>query len=146
MLSDPAIESEVSQAIKEYFTLNALPETPISTVWTAHKAVLRGELISIYSACNKLNREKIVALSTEVDSLYKNTEALKLEATRISIDQKRLELDALLTTKVEKSLRWSKAKCLLHSNSSSTMFARKLNQSARPQHVYKLASGPGLST
>lgn len=40
LLSDAAIEAEVLQSIDQYFELNALPETPISIVWTAHKAVL----------------------------------------------------------------------------------------------------------
>lgn len=146
LLSDLVAESETAKSIEEYFSFNALPETPPSIVWTAHKAVVRGKLISIASSYNKMHRQKILDLTTELDRLYKNTNTLGLESTRRLIDQKRLELDSLLSSKTEKVLRWSKAKFLLHNNTASTLFARKLNQTYRPTHVYKLASGTGLST
>lgn len=88
----------------------------------------RGKLISIAAAHNKANRQKIVRLRAELDRLYKNSATLTLETTRWSIEQKHLELDSLLSAKVEKALRWSKARFLLHSNTSSTMFARKLKR------------------
>lgn len=108
--------------------------------------MIRGKLIGISSARNKANRQKILALSAELDHLYKKVDSLHLDSTRQTIDQKLLELDSLLSAKVEKSLRWSRARFLLHSNIASTMFARKLNQSTRPPHVYKLATGPGQTS
>lgn len=98
----------------------------------AHKAVLRGKFISVASLRSKQNRHNILQLSRELDLLNKNPTALLLENTRRAIEQKRLELDSLLTAKVEKALRWSRARFLLYSNAASTMFARKLNQSLRP--------------
>lgn len=145
-LSDAAVKSEVLQAIDQYFELNALPETPISVVWTTHKAVLRGKLIGIASAQNKMNRQWILDLTTELDILYKNTSRQSHDSMRVEIDQKRLELDVLLTTKAEKALRWGKAKFLLHGGSPSTMLARRLNWFARPPHVYKRINDSGLAT
>lgn len=146
LLSDLVVESETAKSIEECFSLNALPETPPPIVWTAHKAVLRGKLISIASSHNRLHRQKIIDLTKDLDSLYKDTNSLVLESTRKLIDQKSLELDSLLSSKTEKALRWSKAKFLLHNNTSSTLFARRLNQSSRPPHVYKLRRSTGLST
>lgn len=62
----------MTQSIDTYFAINDLPETPISTVWVAHKAVLWGKPISMASARNKSNKQKIIQLSAELDSLYKN--------------------------------------------------------------------------
>lgn len=146
LLSDLVAESETAKSIEEYFSFNALPETPPSMVWTAHKAVIRGKLISIASSHNKMHRQKILDLTTELDRLYKNTATLCLESTRKLIDQKSLELDSLLSSKTEKAFRWSKAKFLQHNNTTSILFARKLNQSSRPTHVYKLTSETGLPT
>lgn len=58
--SDPVVEMEVTQSIDSYFASNDLPETPISTVWVAHKAVLRGVLISLAAARNASNRQRIL--------------------------------------------------------------------------------------
>lgn len=69
-------ESEVLESIEEYFDHNTLPETPISLVWTAHKALLRGKLISLASAWNKLNMQKILTLTSELDQFYNYTAAL----------------------------------------------------------------------
>lgn len=146
LLSDILVESDTAKSIEEYFSLNALPDTPPSILWTAHKAVIRGKLISIASSHNKNHRQRILTLTTELDRIYKDTEKLGLESTRKTIDQKRLDLDSLLSSKIEKELRWSKAKILLHNNTSSTLFARKLNQSTRPTHVYKLSSSTGHPT
>lgn len=65
------------------------------------------------------------------------------EISRHQIQEKRTTLDTLLTSDTEKALRWSKAKFLLYSNSSSTMFARKLNQSIKPPHIYRLRNNSG---
>lgn len=146
LLSDLVVESEVAQAIEEYFDINAIPETPSSMVWTAHKAVLRGKLIGIASVRNRNDRHKILVLTKDLDNLYKDTNSLHLESTRRLIDHKRLELDSILSRKVEKALRWSKAKFLLQEGTSSTLFAQKLNHSTRPPHVYRLMTPPGHIT
>lgn len=59
------------------------------------------------------------------------------------VAQKWLELDTLLSSKTEKSLHWSKAKFLLHSNSASSMFACKLIQTIHLPHLYKLRNTSG---
>lgn len=59
------------------------------------------------------------------------------------IKEKRQALDTILSANTEKALRFSKAKFLLHGNSASTMFARKLNQEQKPPHLYKLRDQKG---
>lgn len=59
------------------------------------------------------------------------------------IQEKRQALDLILSANTEKSLRFSKAKFLLHGNSPSAMLARKLNQEHKPPHVYKLRNQAG---
>lgn len=69
LLSDLVVESETAKSIEEYFSLNALPETPPPIVWTAHKVVLRGKLISVTSSHNKTHTQKIYDLTTDLDRL-----------------------------------------------------------------------------
>ena len=140
LLSDPLVESEISKSIDSYFSINDIPETPISSIWVAHKAVLRGVFIKLATARKARDKLQIVRLSSELDGLYRDSKSLLLDSTRSLIEQKRLELDTLLSAKTEKALRWAKAKFLLHSNAASTIFARELNQSFRPPHSYKLSS------
>lgn len=69
LLLDLAAESEIAKSIEEYFSFNDLAETPPSIVWAAHKAVLRGKLISIAASHNKINRQKILDLTRDLDCL-----------------------------------------------------------------------------
>lgn len=111
-------------------------------LWVAHKAVLHGQLISL---ATKKNRERLIDirhLTKDLDHLYKMQHTPSQELSR-QIQIKRQALDLILSVNTEKSLRFSKAKFMLHSNSPSAMFARKLNLEHKPPHVYKLKRPSG---
>lgn len=146
ILSDPIIEQDLSKTLDEFFLLNPVQDTSISTTWVTHKAFMRGKLIEIAASKNRERNKKIQTLTRELDTLYKNPQNLHNHNTKLIIDQKRTELNTILSTNAEKALRFSKAKFLLNGNTASTMFARKLNQSIKPPHVYKLNTNTGLST
>ena len=138
LLSDPVHQQEIASEIKDYFILNSNPDISPSTLWMAHKAVVRGHLIKRAAQCNRSKWEKIHSLTKDLQNLYKDHTRSHDPDTLKLISQKGTELDSLLTFRAEKALRWSKAKFFLSSNSYSTMFARKLNQTIKPTHVYKL--------
>lgn len=138
LLTDPSITQQITKHIEEYFSHNSTEEIPPSSLWSAHKAVLRGHLINIASVKNKTRLSDIKRLTKDLYSLYNTISQTPSQDLTRQIQTKRQELDLILSTNIEKSLRFSKAKYILHSNSTTTMFARKLNQGQKPPHVYKL--------
>lgn len=109
----------------------------------AHKAVMRGHLINIASIKNKSKLADIRSLTNDLDHLYHRNNQNPSSDLLKQIQEKRTTLDTLLASDTEKALKWSKARFLLNSNSYSTMFTRKLNQSTKPPHTYKLRNSSG---
>lgn len=102
----------------------------------AQKAALKGHLIKIATTrkCQKV--KDIRSLMIDLDSLYHQHSRTPTLLFVDLIQQILSALDTLLLEKMEKSLRWSKAHFLLHSNSAR--FARKLKQSI--QHYIPINS------
>lgn len=93
-------------------------------------------MISIAAAKNKAKLREIKTLTKDLDLLYnKLNQSPSPEITKL-IQCKRQALDTILSADTEKSLRFSKAKFLLYGNSTSAMFAKKLNQEHKPPHIY----------
>lgn len=82
-------------------------------------------------------------LTRDLDHLYKKLNYSPSQELNHQIQEKRQALDAILTTNMEKALIFSKAKFLLYGNSTSNIFARKLNQEQKPPHLYKLCDQKG---
>lgn len=116
---------------------------PPTMIWMAHKAVIRGNLINITSVNNKAKQADIKSLIKDLDCLYYKHNQSPSRDILNRTQEKHIALDTLLLADTEKALRWTKARFLLYSNSSSTMFARKFNQSTKPVHVYKLINTSG---
>lgn len=80
LLSDPITCQEMSTTIQEYFTINATPDMSPSTLWVAHKAVLRGRPISIASRKNKERWQQIYTLNGQTTQ-NSNREPIKVHRT-----------------------------------------------------------------
>lgn len=143
LLSNPSTVQQINTHIEEYFRTNTSEEVLLTSVWAAHKAVLRGHLINIAAARNKSKLTEIKCLTKELHDLYNKLNNNITPDLLNLIQIKCKALNTLLSEDTEKSLRFSKAKFLLHGNSSSTMFARKLNHDTKPPHVYKLRNQKG---
>lgn len=143
LLTDPSITNQISAYILDYFFYNTTEDISPTTLWMAHKAVLRGHIINIASARNKKRLTDIKSLTRDLDQLYNKLNQTPTQDISQQIPLKCQELDTLLCADTERSLRFSKAKLLLNSNSTSTMFTKKLNQTHKPPHVYKLRDRNG---
>lgn len=143
LLTDHTITQQLTTHLEDFFAHNTTPDMPPNFIWMAHKAVMRGHLINIASANNKSKLADIKSLTKDLDRLYNKHNQSPSQSLLNQIHHKRIALDTLLSADTEKALSWTKAKFLLYSNSSSTMFARKLNQSTKPSHVYKLRNPTG---
>lgn len=137
LLTDHMTTQQISSHLEEYFAHNSTPDILTTSLWMAHKAVMRGHLINIASTKNKTKLADIKSLTKDLDRLYHKHNQSPSSDLLKQIKEKCTALDTLLISDTEKALRWSKARFLLYSNSSSTMFARKLNQSLnRPPPIY----------
>lgn len=71
----------------------------------AHKAVLRGRLIELATIQKRQKAAKIKALTLELNKLYHiHTQAHSPDILK-QIDQKRVELDTILSDRTKKSIR-----------------------------------------
>lgn len=138
LLTDPSTIQQISTHIEVYFYHSATEDILSTSLWSTHKAVLRCHLISKAAAKSKARLTDIKCLTKDLDNLYyKVTQSPSQDLTQ-QIQLKRQALDPILSANTEKSLRFSKAKFILQGNSTSAMFAKKLNQEYKPPHVYKL--------
>lgn len=112
-------------------------------LWAAHKAVIWVYLISIAAAKRKRKPADSTRLSRELTKLYHIHNQSHSPNTLWQISTKKIELDTVLSEQTEKTLRWSKATFLLHNNLALAMFARKLNSTIQPPHLYKLRNDRG---
>lgn len=96
------------------------------TLWVAHKVVLRGHLISLAANRNKERLKDIKCLTRDLNRLYNKLQHTPSQEITRQIHDKRNALDLILSANTEKFLRFSKDKFLLHSNSPSAMFAKRL--------------------
>lgn len=110
LLSDPTKVKEINDSLKEYFALNNVDNISPELLWAAHKATVRGKLISIVT---RVKRER----QLDIEKLEKAFQTLKIKhkcsPTKTSMDQlyaARLELNLALTAKAEKQIHWSRAK------------------------------------
>uniref|UniRef100_A0A8C5PTB1 Reverse transcriptase domain-containing protein n=1 Tax=Leptobrachium leishanense TaxID=445787 RepID=A0A8C5PTB1_9ANUR len=69
LLTDPGLLEETKLILSNYFRENVQPETSFPTVWEAHKAVIRGFLISKGTAAKKIRQAQITDLLTEIRAL-----------------------------------------------------------------------------
>uniref|UniRef100_A0A8C5QAX9 Reverse transcriptase domain-containing protein n=1 Tax=Leptobrachium leishanense TaxID=445787 RepID=A0A8C5QAX9_9ANUR len=97
LLEDPVILAETHQLLSDYFTENLTPEVPISTVWEAHKAVLRGFLISKGTAEKKFRLAQKADRFAEVSRLETLHAASGDPSTYQQLTQARASLTACLT-------------------------------------------------
>uniref|UniRef100_A0A8C5WBK3 exodeoxyribonuclease III n=1 Tax=Leptobrachium leishanense TaxID=445787 RepID=A0A8C5WBK3_9ANUR len=58
LLEDPPIRAELHAVLEHFFKENITTDVPISTIWEAHKAVIRGFFISKGTARKKLRDEE----------------------------------------------------------------------------------------
>lgn len=135
---DPILVSQLSKHMEEYFATNDTNNIFPTVLWAAHKAVIWGHLIELAAERKKLRLVDITRFTTELDRLYHIYTQNHAPDLLQQINNNRLELVKIPYEQTEKALGWSKAKFLLHSNSASTMFVRKLNQSIQPPYTYKL--------
>lgn len=73
LIQDPDTAKRVEQKLRTYFEINDTKEISKATLWEAHKAYIRGILISIGARKNKKGGKKTSLLYKEIQELEQGT-------------------------------------------------------------------------
>lgn len=101
MLTDPDITQKISTRLAHYFQDNATDDISPTTIWAAHKCVIRGDFISLAAFQNKQRRAHINALSSKIHTLER---AHKSSLATKSLEEL-LQAREALREEIHKSLR-----------------------------------------
>lgn len=81
LLKDPLVIDHVRTRIQQYFTENSNPEISPTSLWEAHKCVIRGELIALATKAKKQRQEYINSLIRTIGSLETSHKLTHARAT-----------------------------------------------------------------
>lgn len=90
------ITQQLTTHLEDYFAHNATPDMHPTSIWMAHKAVMRGHLIIIASAHNKSKLAAIKSLTKDLDHLYNKHSQSPSQSLLNQIQEKCIALDTLL--------------------------------------------------
>uniref|UniRef100_A0A803JHJ3 exodeoxyribonuclease III n=1 Tax=Xenopus tropicalis TaxID=8364 RepID=A0A803JHJ3_XENTR len=120
----------IKQAVENYFRENQGSVSSPTTLWEAHKTVIRGEIIRISSTKKKQATETIKKLEQQLHDTTRQDQSSPSPTLKATIRRLRTDLDFLLSQATEKQLQWTKQRFYTQSNKIGTLLARKLNQPA----------------
>ncbi|MEE6508306.1 hypothetical protein FKM82_020332 [Ascaphus truei] len=126
ILKIPEICEAIGSEIDQFFHINTGSVDSQFMLWEAHKATLRGILISTTAGRKRERDSKIVELQTKLHSL-----TLKHKGNPDS----QLLQELLLTSRADNSLSWSKRKFYEKANRLDTMLA----QASRDRNVHSIS-------
>uniref|UniRef100_A0A8C5MVW3 Reverse transcriptase domain-containing protein n=1 Tax=Leptobrachium leishanense TaxID=445787 RepID=A0A8C5MVW3_9ANUR len=130
LLLKKGVRKAVGSALDSYLLLNDTPDVSIHTLWNAHKAVIRGVLISQAAYHKRVKLQDIVTLQTDLRRLELRHKRVPTDDTLAQLNRVRADLNGLFLDDVGRSLLWSKRRYYERANKADTPLARML----RPRH------------
>ncbi|XP_077341249.1 uncharacterized protein LOC143986718 [Lithobates pipiens] len=147
LLTDPSRIPELELALQDYFKRNTPKDTSMETVWAAHKTVIRGEFIKLATHLKRERTSAITRLELEYANLRAEHKKKPLKENIPQLDKIKLELNLALTTRAEKSIRWSGNKFYTQKDKIGSMLASKLSPKQRAHSMPHIRlPGEGLSS
>uniref|UniRef100_A0A8C5QAN6 Reverse transcriptase domain-containing protein n=2 Tax=Leptobrachium leishanense TaxID=445787 RepID=A0A8C5QAN6_9ANUR len=143
MLDDPLISEELHTTLEQFFMENSTSDTPISALWEAHKAVIRGFFISKGTARKKLH-------TLERNTLLETIRVLELEhitSNDVTVYQRLVQARRALDKLASASLRFQAMKSrsffALQENKPGRLLARILRDRRIKSYIPKIRSPEG---
>ncbi|CAH2283439.1 Hypothetical predicted protein [Pelobates cultripes] len=146
LLLDPSVKEKVSEELTSYFTLNETGDLPATTIWEAHKSVLRGTLMRLASQKKRESRKHITDLLTRITTLELQHKRSQLEGTYKELLEARRSLHTHMTKRHYSSIQRSKAFFYQHANKGGRLLARMLRGPQGMTQVHKLRTSDGTIT
>lgn len=146
LLSDPIQCTLLETAVKEYFLINETSEVSRSTVWAAHKSVIRGKLIQLASKLKAEHRADTLKHTEQFRTLAKAHKHNPTPELLAKLDTARALFNLTLTTAAEKHLRWTGAKFYSQKDRIGSRLAVKLSPKQRTLAFPKICAASGVLT
>uniref|UniRef100_A0A8C5MEQ8 Reverse transcriptase domain-containing protein n=1 Tax=Leptobrachium leishanense TaxID=445787 RepID=A0A8C5MEQ8_9ANUR len=126
LLRDPEVVSQLRTLSIQYFQDNPPGETSLSTIWAAHKAVMRGHLIKIATHRKRTKLLSLVTLQQSLRRLEMSHKSSPSPELLSDLLRTRSSLKRLLLDDVAKQLLWSRRMFFEKANKLDTLLARSL--------------------
>ncbi|CAH2315364.1 Hypothetical predicted protein [Pelobates cultripes] len=126
LLLDLTVREQVSEELNSYFMLNATRDHVATTIWEAHKSVIRGTLMHLASKKRKESQRQITDLVDCISTLEAQHNRSHLESTYAELLEARRQLQKHMMTHHYRSLQRSKAFFYQHANKGGRLLARIL--------------------
>uniref|UniRef100_A0A8C5PAH9 Reverse transcriptase domain-containing protein n=1 Tax=Leptobrachium leishanense TaxID=445787 RepID=A0A8C5PAH9_9ANUR len=146
LLADPLLRADVTDAIQTFFADHQTAEVPQPTIWEAHKAVIRGKLISWAS-------RKRRALQAETEDLLSEIRKIELEHhtsrdadTYTRLLQARTRLTNVLNPRLQRAILQTKCFFALHEDKPGRLLARLLKKQRTRAYVPTIRTRDGSET
>ncbi|CAH2285090.1 Hypothetical predicted protein [Pelobates cultripes] len=146
LLLDPSVKETVSEELTSYFALNETDDLPATTIWEAHKSVLRGTLMRLASQKKRESRKHMTDLLTRITTLEMQHKRSHLEGTYKELLEARRSLHTHMTKRHYSSIQRSKAFFYQHANKGGRLLARILRGPQGMTQVHKLRTSDGTIT
>ncbi|CAH2284621.1 Hypothetical predicted protein [Pelobates cultripes] len=146
LLLDPSVKESVSEELTSYFALNDTDDLSATTIWEAHKSVLRGTLMRLASQKKRESRRHMTDLLTRINALEMQHKRSHLEETYKELLEARRSLHAHMTNRHYSSIQRSKAFFYQHANKGGRLLARMLRGPQGMTQVHKLRTSDGTIT
>uniref|UniRef100_A0A8C5MBP3 Reverse transcriptase domain-containing protein n=1 Tax=Leptobrachium leishanense TaxID=445787 RepID=A0A8C5MBP3_9ANUR len=130
-LQDAGLVEELKGELETYFRENGEGEVSFSTVWAAHKAVLRGEIIKKVSYRKRLKLQRVLELQHTLQVQELDHKSAPSQEGFDRLQGTRQALNRLLLDDVARSMTWSKRRYYESANKMDTLLARQIRP--RPQ-------------
>uniref|UniRef100_A0A8C5LXQ3 Endonuclease/exonuclease/phosphatase domain-containing protein n=1 Tax=Leptobrachium leishanense TaxID=445787 RepID=A0A8C5LXQ3_9ANUR len=143
LLDDPLLQADLTSTLDSFFNENTSEDTPLPTIWEAHKAVIRGFFISRGTARKKKQVE-------EHSSLLKDIRTLELEHMATASTEvyqrlltKRRSLNKLLNDSIRFQALKSRSFFALNENKPGRLLAGLLRAKRTKAYIPRIRTSTG---
>uniref|UniRef100_A0A8C5WGU9 Reverse transcriptase domain-containing protein n=1 Tax=Leptobrachium leishanense TaxID=445787 RepID=A0A8C5WGU9_9ANUR len=144
LLSDAVVVTKMESSMQSFFDDHSGSDVPLPTIWEAHKAVLRGRLISLASGKRKEYRKEIDELHTTIRNLELEHQTTGEVDTLARLLQTRTQLANALNPQVQRAMLQTKCFFALHEDKPGRLLSRLLKQKRRRVYVPSIRSALGI--
>uniref|UniRef100_A0A8C5PM05 Reverse transcriptase domain-containing protein n=1 Tax=Leptobrachium leishanense TaxID=445787 RepID=A0A8C5PM05_9ANUR len=143
LLEDPLIRDELHDTLERFFTENSVTDTPIPTLWEAHKAVIRGFFICKSTTRKKLQVEERRTLVDSIRSLELEHIATNDTTVYQRLIRARQALDKLINASLRFQALRSRSFFALNENKPGRFLARILRDRRCKSYIPKIRTTEG---
>lgn len=148
LLTDIEAIQKITKRLTQYFQENDTVDSTPTTLWAAHKCVIRGELRSIAAKGNKHRKARIEDLSTRIHALKQAHKLSEASNTLSDLLKAREELLEVLGNTLQRKYVLTHKPLYEFGNKSGKLLARalQLKKAASTIHTIKDPSGNAFVT